>query len=51
MNDFNNNLLGLFLGVLMFVSIILFMVSIIYFEIIFIIVLKRIYRILKRKDK
>jgi hypothetical protein len=51
MNDFNNTLWGLILGVVIFVAIILFMVSIIYFEMIFLIILRRIYRILKRKEK
>jgi uncharacterized membrane protein len=51
MNDFNNTLLGLFFGVVIFIAVILFMVSVIYFEIIILIALKKIHALLKRKNK
>jgi hypothetical protein len=51
LNNLNENIFGLLIGVIMFIAVILFMVSVIYFEIIFLIILKKFERILKRKDK
>jgi len=51
MNDFNNNLLGLGVGFVMFITIMIFMFLLINIEIVFLIVLRKINTILKRKYK
>lgn len=51
MNDLNENIFGLLIGVLIFISVVIFMVSIIYIEIIFLLILKKFSSILRRKDK
>lgn len=51
MNNYNNDLLGFALGVIIFIAVILFMVLLIYIEVVFITILKKINSILKRKNQ